>query len=78
MKVVLLFIAAVSAVQIHKQDPVIDAYNVKWQAEAAGQHSGTMGEANRRLGNQQAGVAESKADQCAYNLSHGNKVCAAQ
>ena len=73
MKYFHLFIAAVAAVKLDKKEgpDAIEAYNVRWQKEAAGMHDGTMGEANRRLGNQQAGVAESAAEQKAYNVAHG-------
>ena len=75
MKFIALLIASVAAVKIAKQEgpDAIEAYNVRWQAEAAAQHAGTMGEANRRLGNQQQGVADSAAEIAGYKAAHGCK-----
>ena len=75
MKFIALLIATVAAVKIAKKEgpDAIEAYNVRWQAEANGMHAGTMGEADRRLGNQVAGVAESAADIAAYKAAHGCK-----
>ena len=70
MKFVLLFIAAVSAIQLDKETPTADAHKARMLAKAADDHAKLMGFANESLANQKAGVAASAADIAAYKASH--------
>ena len=72
MKFVLLVIAAASAIKL-QGDPAYDYtdYTKDMYAKADGMHAGTMGQADKLLSNQQAGVAGSAAEQHAYNVAHG-------
>ena len=76
MKFVALFIAAVAAVKIESapsSSPIYPGYFDDMNAKADAQHAGTMGQAGGLNSAQVAGVAASKADQCAYNQAHGCK-----
>ena len=74
MKFVALFIAAVAAVKIESapsSSPIYPGYFDDMNAKADTMHAGTMGQAGGFNANQVAGVAASKAEQCAYNTAHG-------
>ena len=76
MKFVLLLIASAAALKIESapaSSPIYPTYFDDMNAKADAQHAGTMGQAKTLENNQIAGVAASKADQCAYNTAHGVK-----
>ena len=70
MKFVLLFIAAVSAIQLEKDTPAADAHKANMLKTADGYHKTLMDFANESLDNQKAGVAASAADIAAYKAAH--------
>ena len=74
MKFVLLFLAVAQAIKMEApptSSPIYPGYFDDMNAKANEQHATTMGKVATRTANQIAGVAESAADQAAYNEAHG-------